>query len=136
MTQGPEPRFENPPARCDWLDAAERQFEAISELPSGWDSHGAAAPSPQLLGGAFDLLLNICRAAEVPKPHINPTRAGGIQFEWEKGGRHVEVEVTAERAATYFYQDERNRREEEGELFELESVAPLVRLVRAVYAED
>jgi hypothetical protein len=42
----------------------------------------------------------------VPQPRVNPTRRGGVQFEWEKGPRRFELEVFTSDAAELRFRDE------------------------------
>ena len=101
---------------CPWWDDAARQFEAILRLPGGWDSHGGDPPDPDIVAAARGLLRQLCAAVAVPRPHINPTPSGGVQFEWEQGGRYFELETIDETTAVWFYQDSALGIDDEGEL--------------------
>ena len=105
---------------ADWFEDALEQFRAIVGLPSGWDSNNAARPDPKLVQVAAALLYRLAKSRRVSKPHINPTRSGGIQFEWEAGPRSFEVEVVGEDCAAYLFQDHAARLEEEGQLSPVE----------------
>jgi len=95
--------------RCGWLAEAARQLQAIANLPPGWDSYGALPPDIDKLKAGWRLLLRLCRVGDLPKPHINPTLAGGVQFEWEKGLRYFEIEVADD--VCYFWSDPRGEAE-------------------------
>lgn len=127
---------ENGPAlsRAEWLPEVRRQLAAITALPNGWDSHGAPSPDPKKLAAARGLLECLCENADLPKPHVNPTPSGGVQFEWEVGPRYFELEVVAERAATYLYCDDAAGVEETGDVFELESLKSVLDHVYKVIA--
>ena len=101
---------------ADWFEQALEQFRAIVGLPPGWDSNNAAPPDPKLVQVAAVLLYRLAKSRRVSKPHINPTRRGGVQFEWETGSRSLEVEVVSESCAAYLFQDDEARIEEEGQL--------------------
>jgi len=101
----------------DWLDEAVKQLDAIAFLPDGWDGDGASAPSRDVLLGGRSLLECLHQVPGIPKPHVNPTRDGSVQFEWEAASRYFEIEVVAPEAATYFYQDRAAGVEHEGEIF-------------------
>jgi len=122
------------PVACDWLDDVRRQLQAIAALPAGWDSYGSPSPDVRVLEAAWGLLLCLCQAEGFPKPHVNPTPRGGVQFEWESGDRYFEIEVLTERAATYLYCDEAARTEEAGEVFEGKSLEPVLGYIRRVVA--
>ena len=101
---------------ADWFEHALEQFRAIVGLPPGWDSNNADPPDPKLVQVAAVLLYRLAKSRRVAQPHINPTRRGGIQFEWEAGSRSLELEVVSEDCAAYFYQDADAGIEEEGQL--------------------
>jgi len=103
---------------CNWLPSVQKQFQAIASLPENWDSYGASRPRESILNGAWNLIASISQMPGVPKPHVNPTRNGGVQFEWEAGERYFEVEVEAERAATYYWSDDSKAEQKEGTVFE------------------
>jgi len=115
-----------------WLDYAQEQLSAIGELNRGWDSHGAAPPAQSAIQGAWNLLLSLYETRTVPKPHIYPTRSGGIQFEWELGQRYLEIELLSETEAAYFYSDLSTRFETEGTLREGESLDEVIGLISRV----
>ena len=81
-----------PTSHCEWLEQAARQFQAIANLPDGWESY-APPPDVEKLEAGWRLLLRLCQAGDLPKPHINPTRNGGVQFDWEEGPRYFEIEM-------------------------------------------
>jgi Arc/MetJ-type ribon-helix-helix transcriptional regulator len=103
-------------AEADWFEDALAQFRAIVGLQPGWDSNNAASPDPKLVQVAAALLYRLAKSRRVSKPHINPTRQGGIQFEWEVGSRSLEVEVVSENCAAYLFQDGDARIEQEGQI--------------------
>lgn len=118
----------------EWLPDVHRQLQAIAALPPGWDSYGSPSPDAHIIEAARGLLLCLCQAEALPKPHVNPTPRGGVQFEWEAGDRYFEVEVLAERAAAYLYVDDAAGMEEAGEVFEDESLEAIVSYICSVAA--
>jgi hypothetical protein len=115
-----------------WLHEAAEQLRAISRLAEDWDGDQAASPDRMLLYSALSFLWWLHQVPGIPKPHINPTRDGGVQFEWEAGPRYFEVEVVGRGAASYFYQDQDARIEQEGEIFEDEPLTDVVRYIELV----
>ena len=103
---------------CNWLPSVQKQFQAIASLPENWDSYGASRPRESILNGAWNLIASISQMPGVPKPHVNPTRNGGVQFEWEAGERYFELEIVAEDAAEYLYCDDIVQVEETGNVSE------------------
>jgi hypothetical protein len=122
-----------PVGGCDWLDEVARQFRAIANLPHGWDSYGSPPPDIRKLDAAWGLLTCLCQASDLPKPHVNPTPDGGVQFEWEEGERCFEIVVAGE-AATYLFCDYHAGVEDSGVVFD-EEPAAIVRYVERVTAD-
>jgi len=117
---------------CPWLPLVRSQMQAIASLPQGWDSYGAPRPDARLVSAAQGLVECLAQVADLPQPHVNPTRSGGVQFEWEAHGRYFELEIVAERAAEYLYCDEVARVEEAGNVFEGESLEQVLAYLRRV----
>ena len=106
----------------------------IADLPDGWDSYGAPSPDVRKLNAAWGLLRCLCEDTDLPRPYVNPTRNGGVQFEWEAGQRYFELEVVAERAATYLYCDDVAHVEETGDIFETDPLEPVLAYIHSVGA--
>jgi hypothetical protein len=100
-----------------WLDEAIEQLRAIGTLGANWDAEGAAAPDPEILQSGLSLLACLSGVPHVAKPHINPTRDGAVQFEWESASGYLEIEVVAPGSATFFYEDQILGVEHEGDVF-------------------
>jgi hypothetical protein len=115
-----------------WLPFVRKQLRAIEGLPDGWDSHGAPRPDARLVRAGQALIERLAALADVPQPYVNPTRSGGVQFEWEAGDRYFELEVVAQRAAEYLYCDGTARVQDTGKVLEGESLEPIVAYIRKV----
>ena len=102
--------------RCNWLEDAARQFQAIGRLSEGWDGGGASRPAASSLDAAWGLLVSLCSLGDFSKPHVNPTRAGGVQLEWESRDGYLEVEVAADQTVNFFFRDDQRHIEESGEI--------------------
>ena len=116
----------------DWFGEVETQLNAIAALPAGWDTYSAPRPEGEILKSALWLLACLCKVERFAKPYVNPTPTGGVQFEWEKGARYFEIELVAERAATYLLRDDAVGIEESGEVFEGESLDAILAYLRRV----
>ena len=119
-------------AKSDWLDLALEQVSAMADLAPGWDSHGADPPDMAVLQGAVNLLTSLYESGRVPKPHIYPTRSGGVQFEWENGPRYFEIELISESKANFFYSDAAAKLETSGTIREGDSLEEATVLIRQV----
>ncbi|NQT40046.1 MAG: hypothetical protein HQ581_21315 [Planctomycetes bacterium] len=126
FADGPQTREAAP-----WIEDARRQFQAIAELPCNWDGDNALPPKRGVIDGGFCLLVCLSCGGDISKPHINPTRDGGVQMEWEVGTRSFEIEVVGLGAASYFYQDLTGV-EEEGEIFVREQLDTVIRMIKRV----
>lgn len=119
-----------------WLSDVLEQLRAIAALPDGWDSNGATSPDIKKVEAAWGLLGCLCENTDLPRPYVNPTRNGGVQFEWEAGERYFEIEVVAATAATYLFCDETAHVEETGCIFQgddlLEPVRAYIRKVESL----
>lgn len=108
------------PLECrsaNWLPQVHRQLSEIALLKSGWDGENAAAPTSETLDVAAQLVTAVSASLPtVPKPNVNPTRQGGVQFEWESGPRYFEVELSAPFSWSCFYRDTAGKEEMESAL--------------------
>ncbi len=118
--------------QCEWLPFVKEQLAAIAVLPEGWDSYGAASPDPRLVDAGRGLIDRLAQDGDLPQPHVNPTRNGGVQFEWEASDRYFELEVVDERTAEYLFCDEAGRVQETGSVNVEESLVDVVDYIRAV----
>jgi hypothetical protein len=119
-------------ANCDWLPFVRKQLYAIGSLPNGWDSYGAPSPDAHLVASAWGLIECLAQVADLPQPHVNPTRSGGVQFEWEAGERYFELEIVAECAAEYLYCDDVAHVEETGNVLVEEPLEQVLAYIRSV----
>ena len=60
-------------------------------LPENWDSYGAHTPKREAAETAIQIIASIAHEAP-PRPRVVPLGTGGIQLEWKKGARELEVE--------------------------------------------
>lgn len=126
---GHDVRWRDGVSSAHWLPLVRRQIEVISLLHEGWDGNDAEAPRPKLLEAGARLLEDLSTVPEVPAPHINPTRSGGIQLEWEFGHRYMEIEINGERAANYFFEDASAPEVVEGTIFASEKLDKVIALI-------
>ncbi len=119
-----------------WLPTVTKQLRAIEQLTPGWDSNGADPPNPRILRAAHTLIVCLCEAGLIAKPHVNPTRNGGVQLEWESPLRYFELDVDCEQSAAYFFQDEIEGAEVEGRVSVGERLEPILEFVRRVTLND
>ncbi len=76
----------------DWQVDAVKKILSFQPLTQNWDSYG----SEQITQGVIDVAVNLINHigfGNVSAPRVIPVSGGGIQLEWVKGGRELEVEV-------------------------------------------
>src|SRR5687768_16640191 len=88
-----------------WWPLAEKQFQALLGLSKNWDGDGASAPDPKFVEAAKTLLRALIAERVFSKPHIYPTRSGGVQLEWERGERYFEIEVVSPACVELYFSD-------------------------------
>lgn len=69
----------------------------ISALTKGWDGHEGQSPPPDLIQKARKYLIFLFKLSEKlnltwQAPFVSPVANGNIQFEWDKGDKHLEIE--------------------------------------------
>ncbi len=64
----------------------------LSELPENWDGYGSPGIQPVVKETASDLIETLHKAG-APMPHFAPVSGGGIQLEWRKKNRELELEI-------------------------------------------
>src|SRR2546425_10354939 len=71
-TEGDEP---------PWLTAILKEMNELLDLPPNWNSYGAHVIETEAVVRAMQLLGAVTSEAS-PRPHVVPTRRGGVQLEW------------------------------------------------------
>lgn len=106
-------RFPDPP-QTDFtarLSKAFRKIGGMARLAENWDSYGAKPIDADCLSWAVFILkdlINLKPTAdfEVPVPFLAPLSSGGIQIEWERGEKYLEVSIsTNPQSIDYFAVD-------------------------------
>jgi hypothetical protein len=95
------------------LEAAVRTVLKLSALKAGWDGYRSPALGQPAVEGALSVL-GILEGLALPKPHVSPVPGGGIQIEWEKAGKELELEFGRTGTLTYLKTDPES--DEEGTL--------------------
>lgn len=75
-----------------WLHGALEQIRELTQLTTNWDGR----ESPPLQRPSLNTAMLILAALEefaVDVPSISPVSGGGLQFEWARDGKELELEV-------------------------------------------
>jgi hypothetical protein len=97
---------------------AEPVLQSLSErwgVRPGWDSYGARPTNPELVVRLLNVISDLLRD-DSPPPQIMPLADGGVQAEWHRPGRDLEIVVPADESASYYYFNRATHVEEESEL--------------------
>jgi len=76
-----------------------QRLTQLAGLPGGWDSYGAAPPSPQAIFVARELLVAVASrfgrtVGDRVRPYaLAPIADGGVQIEWRGPRAEIEVEI-------------------------------------------
>lgn len=106
-----------PHDRPDWVDPAIEQVRTLFDLPEDWDGEGGERPADDVIQSAIGFLEFVAKYASVDRPHVSPTRSGGVLLEWENGPHQIEVEVLSRDAASYVLLNTDTDKERTGALF-------------------
>jgi len=71
---------------------ANRELNRLAALKSNWDGYGASEIDPSAIGRARAFVQSL-PANLAPSPLVVPLPDGGLQFEWHKGSKILELEV-------------------------------------------
>ncbi|GEM_PF-3334838 len=98
-----------------WLVPVAEKLARILELPSDWNSYGAAPIDTNAVIQAYGVLNKIAEL-NTPSPAVLPTPRKGIQFEWHTKDLDLEIEVSPDGEAYFLLDDVKSEKEYEGEL--------------------
>ena len=76
------------------------KLNLLADLRHNWDGEGGEPIQGRIITIASELLLPLSRL-QPPIPRIAPVLGGGIQFEWEIGGRELEIEILPNGSVEY-----------------------------------
>lgn len=81
------------PFNFNWQVVALNKIQTLECLPFNWNSYGSIPPTQAVLHLARLLLLSFLSDRDMPDPDLSPVPGGGIQIEWHKEGRELELEI-------------------------------------------
>jgi hypothetical protein len=98
-----------------WLEAARHAIEPIATLPDNWDGEGAPRIQPAVMDAALRVLEQLL-PSHTPAPQIVPAHRAGIQVEWHRNGKDLEIEFVPGSPTTFYFYDSQTQVEREGAL--------------------
>ena len=88
-----------------WLKPTIQALGDLFELPKNWDGYGAEQIHGHIPLRALAVLREVMDY-DSPAPSIVPLSDGGIQLEWHRHGRSLEIEFPTDAAPSFFYYEE------------------------------
>ena len=79
------------PPEWTWQIEPIKKILGVLLLPENWDSYGGQIPTREAAETAIQIIASIVQE-DPPRPRVVPLGTGGIQLEWKKGERELEVE--------------------------------------------
>lgn len=86
------------------------KIAGFSTLTPNWDSYGALSINPLCIAASVQLALQLI-GPEVPIPFAGPTVGGGVQLEWHRRGKDLEVYIEFPSRISAFFSDDESGEE-------------------------
>ena len=74
-----------------------QELEKVKQMNDNWDSCGSPSLTDKQYENAkafIEALLDYPIREKIPEPSVGPVCGGGVQFEWQYGGRELEIEFS------------------------------------------
>ena len=101
------------PEVAAWLKPTVQSLLDLLQLPQNWDGYGAVQVQEQIALKALMVLVEVMER-DAPAPSVVPLNDGGIQVEWHRRGRNLEIEFPAGEAPGFYYYEDGSELESEG----------------------
>jgi hypothetical protein len=95
------------------LEQPLEQLLQLLDLPVNWDSYGSRCIDRRAVASGILLLVQIM-GEDVPTPQVCPVPGGGVQLEWQRANRALELEALPDGSVQFLTVD--GDRMEEGSL--------------------
>lgn len=100
--------------RDAWRKAA-GTLNGLRRLERGWDGDTADPIDAEAIAAAERFMAELARA-HIPAPNVVPLADGGVQLEWWRGERRLEIEFDADRDVVFVCDDPHLERGLDGQL--------------------
>ncbi|SPF48613.1 CopG domain protein DNA-binding domain protein (modular protein) [Candidatus Sulfopaludibacter sp. SbA4] len=98
-----------------WLTPTVQSLVDLLRLPQNWDGYGAAQIQEQIAQKVLMVLVEVMEN-DAPAPSVVPLSDGGIQVEWHRRARNLEIEFPAGQAPSFCYYQDGCELESEGQV--------------------
>lgn len=91
----------------DWIVKGMSRLEEVGSLRHNWDGHGSPGTNQAVVQAAADMLSRLSDEdlGAVPAPFVCGISGGGLQFEWDTTGRHLEMEFITPDTVVYLKEE-------------------------------
>jgi hypothetical protein len=98
-----------------WLQPTIQSFRDLLQMPPNWDGYAASQMDEQIVRQALLLLAEVMEN-DAPPPSVVPLSDGGVQVEWHRHGRNLEIEFPADEPPAFCYYEDNSEIECEGQV--------------------
>lgn len=98
-----------------WADSVLHSLSERWGVKPGWDSYDAKATNREYVVRLLNYLSEVMQDTSTP-PIITPLSDGGVQAEWHRQNKDLEIVVPADHPARYYYYSAATGEEEEEDL--------------------
>ncbi len=109
----------------DWVAPTIDGFLSIQALDENWDTYGSRRISEDVMRQALSILTQIMSLSS-PVPSVVPMSDGGLQIEWHKNRRDLEVAFSIDASPTYSYLNRATGQSKEGFATDVLALAMLI----------
>ena len=88
----------------EWIEFCANQLQAAQCLEDNWNSYGGLKTNSLSALHASNFLDRLARTVSVLQPLIAVNASGNICFEWDTGSWLMNVEITPQGEAKYYYE--------------------------------
>lgn len=98
-----------------WVTPTVQSLLDLLQLPQNWDGYGAVRIQEQIAQKVLMVLVEVMES-DAPAPSIVPLSDGGVQVEWHRRGRNLEIEFPDGEAPGFYYYEDGSELESEGQV--------------------
>ncbi len=97
----------------NWIEPVFKSLSQRWGIGHGWDGHSAKPTNPLYVAELLNCIELVMSTDRVP-PTMTPLADGGMQAEWHRNGKSLEIVISSEDAPGFYLFDPATGREEEG----------------------
>jgi len=105
--------LDNGEPRPTWFMPVLQGFANLTTLTQGWDGATANRIDRPTINRALSAIEQML-PSQAPPPSVVPIPNSGLQIEWHRNGRDLEIEFSPEGGIEFYYFDENTQEEREG----------------------